>query len=269
MTFDPSKLELEHYAVSIASALLILVVGRLVSNWAGKLVAEVGERSRRMSPTLVPFLVRLTRVVVLLLALLAALEKVGVQTASFLAVVGSAGLAVGLALKDTVADVASGVVLLVLRPFDVGEAVDIAGTGGVIDAIDIFQTRLTSPEGVPIVLGNSMVRKSKISNFSRAARRRIELRVGIGYGDDIGRAKRRIEQILKNEPRVLDDPASVVNVDSLGDSAVVLLVRCWTAASDFSSTQMDLTRAVKEGFDAEGIAIPFPQRDVHLYPVAS
>lgn len=264
MSFNFSNIDLEQSAIAIGSALLILVLGWILAGWAGSVVRKASERSGRMSPTLVPIFAKLARFSLLLVVVVAALEKVGVQTSGLFAMIGAAGLAIGLALKDTVSDVAAGMVLLVLRPFDVGEAVDIGGTGGTITAIDILQTKLTSFDGVPIVINNSAVRTAIIRNFSRATTRRIDLEIGIGYRDDIGKAKAAIEDVLKTERRVLADPAISVNTVALRESAVVLLARCTTLAPDEWNTRLDLTRAIKERLDAEGISMPYPQRDVHL-----
>lgn len=264
MTIDFSKLDIEPYAVSAGSALAILVVGWIIAGAAAGAVRRLSERSARVSPTLVPLFSRLTAVVLRLAVLLAALEKLGVDTSGFFAVIGAAGLAIGLALKDTVSDVAAGVILLILRPVDVGETASIGGTIGTIDSIDIFQTTLTTPDGIPVVLNNSSVRGAKIENFSRAQLRRADLEIGIGYGDDIGKAQRAIETVLDGDSRVLKDPSYLVNTQTLGDSAVILLVRYTTAAPDFFGTKLDITRAIKEKLDAEGISFPFPQQDVHL-----
>lgn len=264
MDFDFSQIRIEQHAVAAASALAILVIGWGLASWAGNAVRRVSEKSGRISPTLVPLFSRLTRLTLVVVVLLAALEKIGVETSGFFAMLGAAGLAIGLALKDTVSDVAAGVVLLVLRPFDVGEAVDIGGTGGMVTDIDIFQTKLTSFEGVPIVLNNSSVRTSIIQNYSRALTRRIDLEIGISYSADIGKARDAIQAVLEGDARVLKDPAVLVNTVSLGDSAVVLLARCTTSAADFWNAKLDLTRAIKERLDREGVSIPFPQRDVHL-----
>jgi small conductance mechanosensitive channel len=213
---------------------------------------------------LVPLFSKLARLTVMAVVVLAALEKVGVQTSGFFALIGAAGLAIGLALKDTVADVAAGVALLILRPFDVGEAVNIGGSAGSITAIDIFQTKLTSFDGVPIVLNNSAVRTAVIQNYSRATTRRTDLEIGIGYQDNIQKALATIEAVIQADARVLADPPKLVKVTSLGDSAVVILARYHTAASDFFDTKLDMTRAIKERLDQEGISIPFPQRDLHI-----
>ena len=264
MNFDLSTIDLQRRAIAIGSASLILVLGWLFAAWGGSAVRRASEYNQRVSPTLVPLFAKLTRLSLVLVVVVAALDKLGIQTSGIFAALGAAGLALGLALKDTVSDIAAGVVLLVLRPFDVGEAVDIGGTGGVVSAIDILQTKLTSFDGVPIVLNNSAVRTAIIQNYSRARTRRVDLEIGIGYADDIGKAKIAIEAVLAAEPRVLRDPPILVNTIKLGDSAVILLARCMTKAPDFWDTKLDLTRAVKERLDREGISIPFPQRDVHL-----
>src|SRR5690606_35629144 len=196
---------------------------------------------------------------------MAALDKLGVETTGLLAALGAAGLAIGLALKDTVADVAAGIVLLVLRPFVVGGAVDIGGTGVIATASDMLQTNLTSFEGVSIVLYYSSGRTSTIQDYSAAKTRRIGRVVRMGSGDESGKAKAAIEAVLADDQRVLSDPPRLVNTTSLGDNAVVLLVRCTTRAADFFDTKLDLTRAIKERLDREGITIPFPQCDIHVF----
>lgn len=207
MDFDLSTIDLQHRAIAIGRASLSLVLGWLFAAWAGSAVRRASEYNQRVSPTLVPLFAKLTRLSLVLVVVVAALDKLGIQTSGISAGLGAAGLALGLTLKDAVSDVAAGVVLLVLRPFDVGEAVDIGGTGGVVSAIDILQTKLTSFDGVPVVLNNSAVRTAIIQNYSRAQTRCVDLEIGIGYADDIGKAKIAIEAVLAAEPRVLLDPA--------------------------------------------------------------
>jgi small conductance mechanosensitive channel len=253
------------YALSILSALVIGTIGWVAARWVGGTVQSVSKKSGRIDPTLEPLLVKLARWSIIAITIVAVLDKFGIQTTSLLAFIGAAGLAIGLALKDTVSDLAAGVVLLVLRPFNVGDAVVIAGTGGVVKAIDLFETKLTSWDGVPIVLPNNSVRTAKIENFTRAGSRRIDLVVGIAYGDDIGKAVDALKGMLNLEPRVLAEPESMVAVTELGDSSVDLLVRMWVAPADFWGVKFDMTRAIKETLDGAGVTIPFPQRDVHLF----
>ena len=262
--FDWSRLNLEGYAVHVGAALAIFVVGWIVAAWLGRMVGKAGLRSGRLSPTVVPVFAKLARLAILVMVIVAALNELGVETSGLFAMIGAAGLALGLALKDTVSDVAAGIVLLVLRPFDVGEAVNLGGTGGIVDAVDLFQTRLTSFDGVPIVINNSAVRTAIVQNYSRATRRRIEIDVRIDYGDDAGKAIAVIGRLLEADARVLRDPAPLVNTRMLADSAVVLLVRCTTNAADFEATLFDLNRAIKEQLDAAGIHLPPPQREVRV-----
>jgi small conductance mechanosensitive channel len=268
VNIDLSKFDIEHYTVNAVGALAILVIGWMIAGWSGSLVRRASQRSAHISPTLIPLFAKLTRLAVLAVVILAALNRVGVETSGVFAMLGAAGLAVGLALKDTVSDVAAGIVLLVLRPFELGDAVTIGGNGGVVNAIDIFQTRLTSFDGVPFVINNSAVRTAVIQNFSRAETRRIEISVGISYKDDIGKAIAAVSAALQAEPRLLPAPAPVVNSKALTETSVVILARCSTKASDFESTLFALNRAIKERLEQEGISLPV-QRPVLLTPAAS
>lgn len=253
------------YGLELAGAILIAVAGWIVAGWLSRVVRSLSKRSGRVDPTLEPLLVKLARWSVLAITLVAVLDKFGIQTASVIAFLGAAGLAIGLALKDTVSDLAAGVVILVLRPFNVGDAVSIAGTGGTIDGIDLFETRLTSWDGVPIVLPNGAVRTAKIENYSRAANRRLDLVVGIAYSDEIEKAVEALRALVKGEARVLAEPESMVVVTELGDSSVNLLVRVWVSPGDYWPMKFDMTRAIKECLDRAGVTIPFPQRDVHVF----
>lgn len=267
MNIDFSKFDIERYTVNAVGALAILVIGWLLAGWSASIVRRASQRSAHISPTLIPLLAKLARFAVLAVVFLAALNRVGVETSGVFAMLGAAGLAVGLALKDTVSDVAAGIVLLVLRPFEIGDAVTIGPNGGIVKAIDIFQTRLTSFDGVPFVINNSAVRTAVIQNFSRAETRRIEISVGISYQDDIGSAISAIRAVLQAEPRLLQSPAPLVNSKALSDTSVVILARCTTKASDFEATLFDLNRAIKERLEQEGISLPV-QRPLLFAPVA-
>jgi len=250
--------------LDVVAAVAILVVGWLIARWAAVLTRRIAERTGRLDRTVTNLLARLARWTVLAFTLIAVLGRFGVQTASLVALLGAAGLAIGLALQGALSNVAAGVMLIALRPFNVGDAVDIAGISGVVDDMNLFATGLTGFDGVPQHVPNGNIWGKAIKNFSQADRRRNDLVVGIGYGDDIGAALEVVQGLLAGEARVLDEPAPLVAVQSLGDSSVNLLMRYWTLAADFYATQLDLTRAVKEHFDAGGISIPFPQRDLHL-----
>jgi small conductance mechanosensitive channel len=246
------------YGLRFAGAMLTLVGGFMASGWAQRRIERVARQSTRLGATLAPVLGRLTRLLVMLAVLIAVLDAVGVQASSLLAIVGALGLAIGLALKDTLSDVASGIVLAVLRPFEAGDTVDIGGVSGVVDSIDVFHTRLTTLEGVPIVLPNARVRGSNIQNFSHADRRRIDIALGVAYGADVGKALQAIRDVLIADDRVLEDPAPSVAASDFADNSLRLLVRFWTRPDDLIEARIDLVQAIKEKLDESGIELPLP-----------
>jgi len=233
--------------LNVVGAIAILVVGWVVAGWVERMVRSSTKRNQRLDAALVSVLARVARWGVLVFTLIAVLDRFGVQTTSLVALLGAAGLAIGLALQGALSNVAAGVMILGLRPFRIGDAVDIGGSMGVVEDVGLFATQMRTFEGVPVF-------------------RRIDLTVGVGYGDDLDHALATLRAVVAAEPRVLADPEPLVKVNGLGDSSVDLLVRVWTLPADFLATQMDLTKAVKERLDAEGISIPFPQRDVHYVP---
>ena len=258
--------QLVDLGLNVVGAVAILVVGWVVAGWVERLVRSSTKRNARIDATLATVFARVARWGVLAFTLIAVLDRFGVQTTSLVALLGAAGLAIGLALQGALSNVAAGVMILGLRPFRIGDAVDIGGSMGLVEDVGLFATKLRSFEGVPIFMPNGRIWGNEIKNFSGAERRRIDLTVGVGYGDDLDRALGALRAVVAAEPRVLADPEPLVKVNGLGDSAVDLLVRVWTLPADFLATQMDLTKAVKERLDAEGISIPFPQRDVHYVP---
>ena len=251
-------------AIDVLAGIAILVVGWIVANWASGMVRRAGERSERFDRTLTSVFVRFVRWTILAVTLVAVLGRFGVQTTSIIAVLGAAGLAIGLALQGALSNVAAGVMILGLRPFRLGDAVDIGGTLGIVEDMGLFVTKLKAFDGVVIHQPNSNIWGAEIKNFSQAELRRVDLVVGIGYGDDVRKAIEVAQGVLDADERILDEPETLIAVDSLGDSSVNLLIRGWTKAGDFFMTKLDLTRAVKEAFDEAGIAIPFPQRDLHI-----
>ncbi|MEC7521181.1 MAG: mechanosensitive ion channel domain-containing protein [Myxococcota bacterium] len=255
---------LGEYGFDFLGAILILVLGWMLAAFFAGRVRKLAEKSGKIDATLIPVLTKMVRLGLLALVIVAALDKVGVDTASLFALVGAAGLAIGLALKDTAADIAAGIALLILRPFNIGEAVEIGSSSGTVEEIGIFQTRLTSFDGVPLVLNNSRVRTSEIKNYSRSATRRIEWTVGIDYGADIDAAMKILLDTVTQEARVLAEPAPVIDVTNLGDSSVDILVRVWCNAPDFFATKLALGRQMKQALDAAGIGIPFPQREIRI-----
>lgn len=219
--------------------------------------------------TLVPFVSGLIYYLVVAMVAVAALGMVGIQTASVIAVLGAAGLAVGLALQGTLSNFAAGVMLLVFRPFKVGDYVDVGGNGGTVTAVGMFSTHLNTPDNVAIVIPNTAVWGGTIKNYAANETRRVDMVVGIAYDDNIGVAVDTIQRVMSGDQRILADPAPVIAVNELGDSSVNLVVRPWCNRADYWALKWDLTRRFKEQLEAAGCSIPFPQRDVHLFQEAA
>jgi small conductance mechanosensitive channel len=251
------------YGLQVVGALLIFLVGRWVAGLLSGLIAR-GLRKARMDPTLVPFIENLAYTAVLVFVVIAALAKLGVQTASFIAVLSAAGLAVGLALQGSLANFASGVLLLVFKPFRVGDFVEVAGVKGTVQAIHVFNTVLNSPDNVRIILPNGQVTGGSILNYTANATRRIDLVVGVSYDDDLRKARRVIESVLAADPRILADPAPVVAVSEMADSSMDFVVRPWVKTDDYWPVYFDLTEKLKVALEEHGLTIPFPQQEIYL-----
>lgn len=250
--------------LNVLAAAAILALGWVAAGWVERTVRSVTARNPKIDATLAGVAGRVLRTLVLVFTVIAVLDRFGVQTTSLVALIGAAGLAVGLSLQGALANVASGVLLLVLRPFKVGDAVLVNGTAGMVEDIGLFVTKLRTFEGVVVYMQNGSVWSGAVQNFSQAERRRADLTFGIAYGDDMGRAITLIRDELGKDARILREPEPVVAVEGLGDSSVDVLCRFWTLPADLFTTRWAITQAVKARFDAEGITIPFPQRDVHL-----
>lgn len=250
--------------MKFAGGLLILVIGLQVAKRIAAL-AERGLTRAEVEPTAVLFLRKVAYVLLLVVLILAVLQIFGVPMTSMIAVLGAAGLAIGLALKDSLSNIASGVMLVTLKPFKVGDVVNIAGEVGKVEAVSIFQTRLRHADNKTIVLPNSLITGDSIINLTPDTMRRIELVVGIGYDDDIDTAREAALAVMRSDARVLREPAPDVLVYELGDSSVNLGIRCHVANADYFTTRCELTEAIKKAFDARGVTIPYPQRDVHLH----
>jgi small conductance mechanosensitive channel len=249
----------------ILIALLVLFVGIRLAKWLTGL-AEKGMTRSHIEPTAVSFLRKVVYVALLVVLALTVLQAIfGVAPTSMIAVLGAAGLAIGLALKDSLSNVASGVMLVSLKPFRVGHIVTINGVTGKVEDVSIFQTRLRGADNQVIVMPNSLITTDSIINLTPDTMRRVEIVVGIGYGDDIDHARRVIEEIFAADDRLLADPPPDVMVYALGDNSVNLGVRCHVANADWFAVKCALTEQIKKRFDAEGITIPYPQRDVHMY----
>ncbi|MEE8334490.1 MAG: mechanosensitive ion channel domain-containing protein [Alphaproteobacteria bacterium] len=252
------------YALDVVGALVLLIVGWMIAGWVGRTTRRAITATPRSDSTLAPFLANIVRYLILALVLIAVLAQFGVQTASIIAVLGTAGLAVGLALQGTLSHFAAGVVLLILRPFRAEDYIDSGAQSGTVVEIGLFATILRTADGVFLYLPNGQLMNAAIKNFSRNPTRRIDITVGIGYDDEIDKAFATARGLLDGDDRVLKDPAAEVRVSSLGDSAVNINLRCWVKAADYWNVLNDFNKGIKERLDAAGISIPFPQRDVHI-----
>lgn len=255
---------LTSWGFKVLGALAIVVVGRWIASILRGTVRRGAERGGA-DPTLVPFFANLAYAALLTGVFLGAARVLGFPTGSFIAIVGAAGLAIALAFQGTLSHLASGVMLLTFRPFQVGDFVDAGGTSGTVREIGIFFTTMTTPDNIRIIMPNSEISDSIIRNFSANETRRIDLVIGVDYGDDLNLAKETIERIITSDDRVLEDPAPVVEVSELGASSVDFIVRPWVRTEDYWATRWALTRALKEGVEEAGLSFPFPQRDLHVF----
>ena len=252
------------YGVDIAGAIVLLVVGWTVAGWIRRVIRRKLDSVPVLDETLKPLIANLFRYAVLIFVLIAVLNQFGVQTTSIIAVLAATGLAIGLALQGMLANVASGVMLLFLRPFNVGEYVEAGGIAGTVAEIGLFNTEIKSSAGPGLVVPNSKIWDGPITNFSRNPTRRFDIAVGIGYDDDIDGAMALLKGLLTGDDRVLDDPEPLVVVQELGDSAVIINLRAWTRSGDYGATVWDLNKEIITELQATGYSIPFPQRDVHI-----
>ena len=256
------------YGVKILMALVIFVVGKWIVKKLSGLIEGLMVK-KEVDPAIRNFAGSIVYYTLLAFVCIAALGQLGIQTASFVAIVGAAGLAVGLALQGSLSNFAAGVLLLIFRPFKVGDFVEVAGTSGVIQSIQIFTTELNTPDNKKVIVPNGGIISGNIVNYSANDTRRVDLVFGIGYSDDIDKARQVIEGILKADKRVLEIPEATVAVVELADSSVNFVCRPWVATADYWAVYFDITEAVKKAFDSSGISIPFPQQDVHMHQVES
>jgi small conductance mechanosensitive channel len=252
------------WGLRVVGALAVLIIGWMVAKVARRSVRKALERSN-LDNTLVPFISSLVYYGLLIFVAVAVLSLFGIQTTSFIAVLGAAGFAIGLALQGTLSNFAAGVMLLIFRPFKVGDYIEAGGAAGTVQEIAVFATTLHSPDNVRIVLPNSGIYGQMVKNYSANDTRRNDMVIGIDYSDDIGKAVETVHKILLADPRVLQDPEPVIAVGELGDSSVNLIVRPWCSKDDYWALRWDLTRSIKVELEAAGCSIPFPQTDVHLH----
>jgi len=251
------------WGIKILGAVAIYIVGKWIAKFLTNLFRKMLEKSNT-DVTLVKFLGDLVYFGLIVLVIIAALGTLGVNTTSFAAIIGAAGLAVGLALQGNIANFGAGVVILFLRPFKIGDFVEAGGAVGVVDTIGIFNTTFKTGDNRVIIVPNSNIIGGNITNYSREAIRRIDLVIGVGYEDDLKLVKSTLEEILANHPKVLKDPAPVVALSELADSSVNFNVRPWVKSEDYWRVRSELLETIKTTFDEKGINIPYPQMDVHV-----
>ena len=252
------------YGIKVVAAIAIFIVGRWVARAVRNFVKRLMERSK-VDDTLISFVGNLTYVLLLAFVIIAALNQLGIQTTSFIAIIGAAGLAIGLALQGSLANFAAGVLLIIFRPFKAGDFVEAAGVAGTVEEIQIFTSQLKTPDNKTIIIPNAKLTGDNITNYSAKDTRRVDMVFGVGYGDDLQKVRQILEDILAKEDRVLQDPAPTIGVVELADNSVNFVCRPWVQTADYWAVYYDITETVKKRFDAEGVSIPFPQRDVHVY----
>jgi small conductance mechanosensitive channel len=252
------------WGIKVLAAVLIVVIGRWAAAEIKKLIGGLMRRSK-VDETLISFVSSLAYVGVMAFVVIAALSKLGIQTASFVVVLGAAGLAVGLALQGSLANFAAGVLMIIFKPFKVGDFIEAAGTTGTVDEISIFTTQLKTPDNKKVIIPNAKITGDNITNFTANDTRRLDLVACVSYGDDLDRVQEVLGQILSEEPRLLQDPAPTIGVLEMADSSVNIAVRPWVKTGEYWDIYFDLQKKIKQRFDKEGISIPFPQQDVHLH----
>jgi len=252
------------YGLSVVGAIVILVVGFVVAGWVRASVKSALARVQKVDETLRGFFSSLAYYAVVIFTIVAVLAQFGVQTTSFIAVIGAAGLAIGLALQGTLSNVAAGVMLLLFRPFKIGDYIEGGGLAGTVKGITLFVTELATPDNVQIIAPNSQLWGSAIKNYSFHPTRRVDIVIGIAYEDEIDKALAAIVDECRKDSRVQADPAPMAAVTDLGDSSVNFTVRVWCNAADYWGLKFDLTKNLKNRMDAENISIPYPQRTVHM-----
>ncbi len=252
------------YGLNVLGALILLILGIWIAGRMAALTRRSLGRVKNFDVTLIRFLSSLVRYTLIAVTLLAVLDRFGVETTSLIAVLGAAGLAIGLALQGTLSNVAAGVMLLIFRPFKIGDFVDLSGESGTVQGITLFVTELSTGDNVQVIIPNAQVWGSAVKNYSFHATRRIDLVIGVGYDDDLSKAQNVILDVISSDDRSLDEPAPLVAVSELGDSSVNFVVRIWCASGDYWRLRFDLLKTLKERLDREGLSIPYPQHDVHL-----
>jgi len=252
------------YGLKVIAAIIILIVGR----WIAKLVKQLVQKllnKKNVDPMITSFVGNLTFALLMTFVVIAALGRAGIPTGSFIAVVGAAGLAIGLALQGSLANFAAGFLMIIFRPFKKGDYIEGAGTAGIVEQIQIFTTILNTPDNKKVIIPNAKLMGDNITNYSATGTRRVEFVVGVSYDDDIDKVKNTLQQIIAADERILEEPASMIAVKELADSAVNFVMRAWVKTDHYWDVYFDTTEKIKKSLDDRGISIPYPQTDIHLY----
>lgn len=255
---------LTQVGIGLITAIVVLVIGRWIARGLTRLVRRALHRYE-VDVTLERFVSNLVYALLMTVVVIAAINQLGVQTTSLVAVVGAAGLAVGLALQGSLANFAAGVLIVLFRPYQAGDMIEAAGESGVVQEVQIFTTVINTLDNKKVVIPNSQIMAGSITNYTANELRRVDLVAGVSYGDDLDKVKTVLQDVVTADNRVVADPAPTIAVSEMADSSVNFVVRPWVKTDDYWGVYFDLTEAIKKRFDQEGISIPFPQRDVHIY----
>ena len=256
------------FGIRVVTAIAIFYIGRLIVSLLTRGLRKLLQK-QEVDKTLETFVCNLVRAALLAFVVVAAINSLGVQTASFIAVLGAAGLAVGLALQGSLSNFAAGVLIVMFRPYKVGDWIEAAGVSGSVLEVQILTTAMKTGDNKRVIVPNSQIMGSIITNYSAHDTRRVDLVVGVSYSDDLDKVRETLKSIVAADDRILDDPAVTIAVSELADSSVNFVVRPWVRTADYWAVLFDLTETIKKRFDAESISIPFPQRDVHIYQAAT
>jgi small conductance mechanosensitive channel len=252
------------YGLKVIAAIAIFIIGRFVAKGFRSLTTKLMDK-KNVNPTISGFVANLTYMALLVFIVIAALGQLGIQTTSFIAVLGAAGLAIGLALQGSLSNFASGFLMIIFQPFKIGDYVEAAGVAGTVETIQIFTTTLKTPDNKTVIIPNSSVTGDNIVNWTLKGTRRVDMVFGIGYDDDIDKAKQIMADVLGKDDRILKDPPIQIAVSELADSSVNFVVRPWVGIENYWGVYFDAMENIKKAFDEAGVSIPYPQRDVHMY----
>jgi small conductance mechanosensitive channel len=255
---------LMHYGPKLLAAIAIFFIGKIVANWIKRLVTRVMTKSN-VDPLIISFTSSLVYMAMMVFVVVATLGQIGIQTTSFIAILGAAGLAIGLALQGSLANFAAGFLLIIFRPFKEGDVIEAAGVTGKVDVIQIFTTTLKTPDNKIIIVPNAKLGSDNIINYSAQQTRRVDMVVGVSYDADIKEVRNILEEIIAKDERILKDPEHLVAVGELAENSVNFFVRVWVESGDYWNVYFDANETVKLRLDEAGIGLPYPQRDVHLY----